>query len=146
MGYHVIVDEMVTRHLSRLSDNPPWHTCPLGHPFAESDLLLRTSELARFTRLLLDEGVWSSRRLVPAEYCRRMSEETVPTDLDMPAYTGYGLGVWHGLGERAFRMDGKYGQFGVVSPERETVVTVTAHTERDFRLLDLIRDEILEKL
>src|SRR6202035_4275204 len=36
--------------------NPQWHTCPLGHPVAESDLFLRTSELARFGRLLLDDG------------------------------------------------------------------------------------------
>jgi CubicO group peptidase (beta-lactamase class C family) len=33
--------------------NPQWHTCPLGHPVAESALYLRTSELARFGRLLL---------------------------------------------------------------------------------------------
>ena len=36
--------------------NPQWHTCPLGHPVTESALFLRTSELARFGRLLLDEG------------------------------------------------------------------------------------------
>jgi hypothetical protein len=36
--------------------NPQRHTCPLGHPAAESDLFLRTSELARFGRLLLDDG------------------------------------------------------------------------------------------
>ena len=34
--------------------NPQWHTCPLGQPVAESDLFLRTSELARFGRLLLE--------------------------------------------------------------------------------------------
>jgi CubicO group peptidase (beta-lactamase class C family) len=36
--------------------NPQWHTCPLGHPVASSALYLRTSELARFGRLLLDEA------------------------------------------------------------------------------------------
>jgi CubicO group peptidase (beta-lactamase class C family) len=127
--------------------NPQWHTCPLGYPFAESDLLLTTSELARFGRLLLDEGTWQSKRLVPAEYCRRIAREKVPTTHDLPMFAaGYGLGAWCGMGERTFRMDGHYGQFCIVSPEREAVVTVTAHTERDPELLDLIRDELLDSL
>ena len=59
--------------------NPQWHTCPLGHPVAESALYLKTSELARFGRLLLDEGRHEGRQLVPAEYCARIATETVPT-------------------------------------------------------------------
>lgn len=127
--------------------NPQWHTCPLGYPFAESGLLLTTSELARFGRLLLDEGSWEARQLVPADYCRRIARETVPTTHDLPMFAaGYGLGAWCGMGERTFRMDGHYGQFCIVSPEREAVVTATAHTERDPLLLDLLRDEILDRL
>ncbi len=53
--------------------NPQWHTCPLGHPVAESDLFLRTSELARFGRLLLDDGRHEGRQLVPAGYCARIA-------------------------------------------------------------------------
>lgn len=127
--------------------NPQWHACPLGFPFAESDLLLTTSELARFGRLMLDEGAWEGRQLVPAEYCRRIPRERVPTPGGSPKYSGgYGLGAWCGMGERTFRMDGKYGQFCIVSPEREAVVTVTSHTERDAELLDLVRDELLDRL
>src|ERR1700689_4222821 len=52
--------------------NPQWHTCPLGHPAAETALFLRTSELARFGRLLLDEGRHEGRHLVPPEYCAQI--------------------------------------------------------------------------
>jgi CubicO group peptidase (beta-lactamase class C family) len=127
--------------------NPQWHTSPLGHPLAESDLLLTTSELARFGRLLLDDGVWEGRQLLPAAYCRRMARDTVPTPSGEPEYSrGYGLGVWCGPGEHTFRMDGKYGQLCIVSLGREAVVTVTAHTEQEERLLDLVRDELLNRL
>lgn len=80
-------------------------------------------------------------------YRRGVAREKVPTTHDLPMFAaGYGLGAWCGMGERTFRMDGHYGQFCIVSPEREAVVTVTAHTERDPELLDLIRDELLDSL
>jgi CubicO group peptidase (beta-lactamase class C family) len=132
--------------------NPQWHTCPLGHPFAESDLLLTTSELARCGRLLLDEGRWEGRQLVPAEYCERMPRESVPVSAgDWASGLGerYGLGVWCGPGDRAFSMAGKYGQLCVISPEHEAVVTITAHLEDGSprtSLSTLIRDEILARL
>src|SRR6185437_9412299 len=78
--------------------NPQWHTCPLGHPVAESDLYLTTSELARFGRLLLDEGRHDGRQLVPAKYCARLARESVPTanpdgPEGFPMADRYGLGV-----------------------------------------------------
>src|SRR6185369_1594202 len=77
--------------------NPAWHACPRGFPFAESDLFLRTGELARFARLLLQEGEWEGRQVVPAEYVRRMAAERVDTssiDYGERWTYGYGLGVW----------------------------------------------------
>src|SRR5579859_1119760 len=79
--------------------NPQWHTCPLGHPVAESDLYLTTSELARFGRLLLDEGRYNDRQLVPAKYCALLARESAPTENpDDPEgfrmADRYGLGVW----------------------------------------------------
>lgn len=129
--------------------NPQWHTCPLGHPLAESDLLLKTSELARFGRLLLDDGEWEGRRLVPAGYAGRIARESVPVNGGEFRFgERYGLGAWCGPGERTFRMMGKYGQVCVVSPEREAVVTLTAHLDGPARIpmSTLISDEILDRL
>lgn len=132
--------------------NPQWHTCPLGHPFAESDLFLTTSELARVGRLLLDEGRREGRQLVPAEYCRRIPRENVPVEAGDWASglgTHYGLGAWCGPGDRAFSMAGRYGQLCVVSPDHEAVVTITAHIAEGsprVSLSTLVRDEILNRL
>jgi CubicO group peptidase (beta-lactamase class C family) len=129
--------------------NPAWHTCPLGYPFAESDLFLKTSELARLGRLLLQEGEWEGRQIVPAEYLRRMPLEKVDST---PAAShgaqfgfGYGLGVWL-RSDGTYRADGAYGQYVVVSPERQAVVTVTAHSERDGELLEAIHELVLDRL
>lgn len=134
--------------------NPQWHTCPLGHPVASSALHLKTSELARFGGLLLDEGRHEGRQLVPAEYCARIATETVPTATD-PAEEGfrlsdsYGLGVWCTAGEETYTMAGLYGQLCIICPDKEAVVTVTAHVEGGSTrtsITALIEEEIVARL
>jgi CubicO group peptidase (beta-lactamase class C family) len=134
--------------------NPQWHTCPLGHPVAESDLFLTTSELARFGRLLLDEGRHDGRQLVPAKYCARLARESVPTanpdgPESFPMADRYGLGVWCEADGDSYRMAGRYGQLCFVCPPQEAVVTITAHVEEGSpraNITALIRQEILDRL
>ena len=128
--------------------NPAWHTCPQGFPFAASDLFLRTGELARFARLLLREGRWNGRQLVPAEYVRRMTQEFADTSsiIESERFNhGYGLGVWIDR-DGMYRMDGRYGQYAVICPRRRAAVTVTAHSEREVDLLEAIHELILDRL
>jgi CubicO group peptidase (beta-lactamase class C family) len=133
--------------------NPQWHTCPLGHPVAASDLFLRTSELARFGRLLLDDGRHEGRQLVPAGYCARIAAESVPTagapEGQFRLAPRYGLGAWCGPGDGTFTMAGRYGQLCIVSPPREAVVTITAHVEAGSprtSITTLVTDELLNRL
>ncbi|MET7419940.1 serine hydrolase domain-containing protein [Dactylosporangium sp. NPDC005555] len=129
--------------------NPAWHTCPLGFPFAASDLFLRTAELARFARLLLQDGEWDGKRIVPADYVRRMVADPAGTGAlegEGERFThGYGLGVWLDR-DGMFRMDGRYGQYAVICPRRRAAVTVTAHSEREVDLLEAIHGLILDRL
>ena len=134
--------------------NPQWHTCPLGHPVAASALYLRTSELARFGRLLLDKGRHEGRQLVPAGYCARIATETVPTVKDPAGEAfrlsdSYGLGVWCTPGEKTYKMAGLYGQLCIICPAEEAVVTVTAHVEGGSprtSITALIDEEIVARL
>ncbi|MEU0096531.1 serine hydrolase [Kribbella sp. NPDC006257] len=129
--------------------NPAWHTCPNGYPFAESDLFLRTHELARFARLLLQEGEWEGRQLVPADYVRRMTSD--PVDTSTVTYGGsrwthgYGLGVWIDEND-TYRMDGRYGQYALINPTTRTAITVTAHSEDDPKLLEALHTHVLNRL
>ncbi|GGN71686.1 penicillin-binding protein [Actinoplanes lobatus] len=128
--------------------DPAWHACPLGFPFGESGLHLTTGELARFARLLLDDGEWAGRRILPDGWVGRMTGESVGTGGigHGPAYEhGYGLGVWLER-DGAYRMDGAYGQYAIVDPRRRAAVTVTAHSERDGDLLTAVHDLVLARL
>jgi CubicO group peptidase (beta-lactamase class C family) len=98
--------------------------------------------------LLLQEGEWDGRRLLPAAYVQRMTAERVDTGTvtygERWTY-GYGLGVWIDR-SGMYRMDGRYGQYAVVSPQARAAVTVTAHCERDDLLLDAIHELVLDRL
>jgi CubicO group peptidase (beta-lactamase class C family) len=59
--------------------NPAWHSCPAGFPFAESDLFLRTEELARFSRLLLRRGRWHDSQVVPSSCVDALTAAMVDT-------------------------------------------------------------------
>ena len=107
--------------------NPQWLRCPLGFPLGAVGLQLRTSEIARIAQLLLHDGIHDGQRLVPVEYLARMTAETTQTGMAEPDNQTYGLHVWMCSRDRAWRMDGLYGQFGIMLPDHQACVSVTAH-------------------
>jgi CubicO group peptidase (beta-lactamase class C family) len=118
-------------------DNPQWHRCPLGFIIGGTGLELRTEELARIGRLLLDRGKWNGRALVSPEWVDSMHASWVDTG-NPPPMDRYGIATWAGPGD-AWRLEGRYGQFVVV--HRNSVVTITAHEESlEDRLSELAVD------
>ncbi len=107
--------------------NPQWLRCPLGFPLGAMGLQLRTSEITRIAQLLLHDGIHDGRRLIPLEYIARMTTETTQTGRDEPDNQTYGLHVWVCSRDGAWRMDGLYGQFGIMLPEHHSCVSLTAH-------------------
>jgi CubicO group peptidase (beta-lactamase class C family) len=107
--------------------NPQWLRCPLGFPLGAIGLQLRTSEITRITQLLLHEGTSGRHRLVPGDYIARMTADTTDTSRAEPDNRTYGLHVWLCARDGAWRMDGIYGQFGIVLPKHHACVSVTAH-------------------
>jgi CubicO group peptidase (beta-lactamase class C family) len=111
--------------------NPQWHTDRQGFSWGSTGLHLKTPQLARIGRLMLQRGVWEGTQLVPAEWIDLLhAEDTwVPTgDMD-PESVQYGYGIWRCSPEGAWRADGAYGQFVVVLPEQQAVVTINSHQE-----------------
>lgn len=112
--------------------NPQWHTCAHGHSLGAVGLYLTTEEFSRLGILMLQNGMWQDKQLVPAEYLRAAVNDTVETEGfdDDECRCGYGYQLWRCTVPEAFRADGKYGQYSIVLPDREAVITVTAHNER----------------
>jgi CubicO group peptidase (beta-lactamase class C family) len=115
--------------------NPQWLRCPLGYSLGAVGLHLRTEEMARLGRTLLDNGLYGDQQLVPAEYVARMSVDNVPTDGHIATNAvaphtenaRYGRHVWLCNRDDAWRMDGLYGQFSIVLPRHQACVTITGH-------------------
>jgi CubicO group peptidase (beta-lactamase class C family) len=62
-------DYLVPRLFTPLGiQEPQWLRCPRGYSLGAVGLHLRTEELARLTRVLLDHRRWSDQPIVPADY------------------------------------------------------------------------------
>lgn len=127
--------------------NPQWLRCPLGFPLGAIGLQLRTSEITRITQLLLHDGTYDRLRLVPADYIARMTTDTTATGRAEPDNRTYGLHVWLCARDGAWRMDGIYGQFGIVLPRHRACVSVTAHyLGPTTQILDCVWEHIVPAL
>jgi len=127
--------------------NPQWLRCPLGFPLGAIGLQLRTSEIARIARLLLGGGIHHGERLVSANYIARMITETTQTGRAEPDNRTYGLHVWLCSRDQAWRMDGIYGQFGIMLPESGACVSVTAHYRGPTTdILDAVWEQVVPAL
>ena len=129
--------------------NPQWHTDALGHTLGFSGLYLRTNEFAKIGRLLLQQGVWDDRQLVSAAYVEALHEDVIDNSNwgDPESQAGYGYQVWRCTSPGVYRADGMYGQFSIVIPDREAVVTLTSHNEHcPNDIVRAVEADILPKL
>ena len=129
--------------------NPQWHTCPRGHTLGATELFLTNQEYSRLGRLLLDGGVYGDQRLVSEAYLREATSEWMDSSVqeEPESRLGYGYQVWRCSPPGVYRADGLYGQFCVVFPDLQTVVTLTSHEEKSPNdLLRLVYNDILPLL
>lgn len=136
-------------------NNPQWQRCPLGHSLGAVGLLLRTEEIARLGRTLLESGRYGERQLVPAAYVAAMTTDSIGTDGHLasgatephPDNARYERHTWLCDRDDAWRMDGIYGQFSIVLPRQHACVTVTSHYQGPTTdILDAIWSEIVPAL
>ena len=131
----ILRDFLIPRLFSPLEIlNPQWHTCPKGHTLGATELFLTTAEFSRLGIMLLHDGIYMDKVIVSKEYIQEAVTDIIETKdcgfQDMESMAGYGYQLWRCSPEGVYRADGKYGQFCIVIPDKEAVVTITAHEER----------------
>lgn len=107
---------------------------------------LTVDDLARTAIMLAADGAFGGAQVVPAWYLDELSRPWSATaDFDGPASAegelndwslGYGYQVWRG--RHGFRLDGAAGQFGLVLPEHDLVISyqgATLDTQATLRAL-----------
>ncbi len=127
-------DYLVTRLFKPLEiHNPVWDMCPQGHTLSAVGLYLKTEEFAKLGILMLNNGIWNEKQIVPKDYIYRAVNDIVDTsnNADSETNNGYGYQFWKCTPQNVYRADGKYGQFSIVAPDKRAVITITAHNENN---------------
>jgi len=107
--------------------NPDWTLCPKGHVHAANGLYFNIDELGNFGQLLLQEGVYNGKQIVSAEYLREATADHVKCagiNTEDANFHGYGYQFWRTPIADTFMCDGNYGQYCLVIPKKECVISI----------------------
>lgn len=125
--------------------DPKWETSPQGISIGGYGLYLCTEDIAKFGQLYLQKGKWNSKQLLPESWVDQATSKQVSNGSD-PSKDwdqGYGFQFWrcrHG----AYRGDGKDGQFCIVLPDQDAVITITANAGNMQAELNVVWDKLLQ--
>jgi CubicO group peptidase (beta-lactamase class C family) len=136
-----LLDYLRPRVLEPLGIDATWDRDPLGRCLGWTGLHVDVRGLAKLGELLRCDGVWEGRRLLPEGWVARATAKQIPTESDSPEWTlGYGYQVW--MGREGYRLDGAYGQFAFVLPERGMVVAIQSAQSCTQVLIDLLWEHL----
>lgn len=157
-----VVDYLNTRLFEPLHiDKPKWEESPQGINTGGWGLYLKTEDLAKMGQLLLQNGEWNGKQLIPAEWVAEMSKKQVEsinpgTRIEQAAergmtketsdwMQGYGYQMWR-CRPGCFRADGARGQYIIVVPEKNAVIAITSDVQDLQGELNLVWKYILPVL
>lgn len=141
-----LLEYLTPRLCEPLGIAPRWERDPLGRCMGWSGIHLTNAELAAMGELYRCDGRWQGRQVLPEGWVQRATEVHIATpESDQPEWRlGYGYQLWRN--REGFRLDGAYGQYALVLPEREIVVAISSGQARNQRMLDFVFDELLPAL
>ena len=157
-----VVDYLTPRLFEPLHiDKPKWEESPQGINCGGWGLYLKTEDLAKMGQLLLQEGEWNGKQLIPAEWVAEMSKKQVEsinpgtrieqaeergmTKESSDWMQGYGYQMWR-CRPNCFRADGARGQYIIVVPDKNAVIAITSNVEDLQGELNLVWNRILPVL
>ena len=131
--------------------NIDWDLNPQGITLGMIGLRLRTEDMAKFGQLLLQNGVWNGKQLIPKEWIKEATSFKIesddgganraPKELNDWAQ-GYCYQMWRGK-NNSVRLDGMAGQFVVLFPDKDAVVILTANARNTQDELNLIHNYLI---
>jgi CubicO group peptidase (beta-lactamase class C family) len=127
-----------------------WDKNPQGINLGMIGLRLRTEDLAKFGQLLLQQGVWNNKQLIPKEWVKEATSFKIESSggsdrlsKDKNDWTqGYCYQMWRGRNSTV-RLDGMGGQFVVLIPDKDAIVIFTANARNTQDELNLIHNYLI---
>jgi CubicO group peptidase (beta-lactamase class C family) len=127
-----------------------WDLNPQGINLGMIGLRLKTEDMAKFGQLLLQNGVWNGKQLIPKEWVKEATSFKIPTSLsankDSLKQSDWGQGycyqMWRGR-NNTVRLDGLGGQFVVLIPDKDAIVVLTANAKNTQDELNLVHNYLI---
>ncbi|MBR0111372.1 MAG: serine hydrolase [Bacteroidales bacterium] len=129
-----------------------WKESAEGYNMGGWGLFLRTEDLAKMGQLFLNKGQWNGKQLVSEKWISEaMSAQIMqprppagrPGNEDWLA--GYGYQMWCNA-NGSYRLDGAWGQFSIIAPEKNAVIAVNSVCGNAQAFLRYIFKDVYDKL
>ncbi len=147
-GEH-LVDYLTPRLFEPLGiERPFWETNALGVCVGGSGAYLTCDDLAKIALCYLDGGKYEGKQVIPAFWAEAVAKKQTSPSKNWAA-DGFSYYFWLEK-NGSYRLEGLFGQFGVIIPEKKTVIAVTgahvsdaliAKTINDYLVKDIFLDE-----
>jgi hypothetical protein len=135
------------------SDRFLWLKLPDGLEVGGGGGFATTEDNARLMMLYLQNGMWDGERVMSEE----MVKEAISTQIDTSTniegipdcQLGYGFQIWRCRPEGAYRADGALGQYSIVFPDLDMVVSINEtarYPDVVQDVLDIVYDVLLPEV
>ncbi len=125
-----------------------WLRCGRGVCTGGYGLSLLPELIAKFGVLVLQNGVWEGKQLIPAEYLAQATAKQIDNSASSPDkdwISGYGYQFWM-CQNGCFRGDGMHGQLCVMDRQTNSVAAFTAFVDDIQAELDVYYDNVLDRM
>ena len=145
-----LMDFLKARLFNPIGMTSPWSTVsPTGVACGGWGMNMTTRDLARFGQLYLNQGVWEGTRILSREWVALATARqtwsgaiAVTGEDGSDWHQGYGFQFWR-CRHNAFRADGASGQYTIVMPEQDAVVSIHAGLRDMQQEINLVWDHLL---
>ena len=146
-------DFLRERLFSKIGIDKAWTTYdPRGNPCVSWGMNMTTREISRIGQLYLDKGMWNGERILSEDWVdlatakqtwsgKNQADRQEKNDWVL----GFGFNWWrcqHGC----YRADGAGGQFTIVMPKYDAVLSINADVEDMQKVLDVVWERFLPAL
>jgi CubicO group peptidase (beta-lactamase class C family) len=107
-----------------------WLTDDRGYHLGAAYLRIKPRDMVKFGNLILNRGKYDGNQIVPGSWIDEMTTTKISTNNDVPYGPEYGYQIWLGTrsGHRYFMAMGWGGQFIIIIPDLQLIVTATCWT------------------
>jgi CubicO group peptidase (beta-lactamase class C family) len=107
-----------------------WGTDDRGYHLGAAYLRIKPRDMVIFGNMILNKGKYDGVQIVPESWINEMTSAKISTNNDVPYGPEYGYQIWLGTagGHRYYMAMGWGGQFIIIVPDLQLVVTATCWT------------------